>query len=47
MELKEHEKAVKYYEMWLAVEPDNADAKAGLAKTKAELTREGWNKDAH
>jgi tetratricopeptide (TPR) repeat protein len=36
MELKQWEKAAKYYEMWLKVEPNNGDAKAGLEKAKAE-----------
>ena len=32
MELKQWDKAAKYYKMWLKVEPDNANAKAGLEK---------------
>ena len=39
MELEQYDKAGKYYEMWLNVEPDNADAKAGLEKAKAALNR--------
>jgi beta-lactamase regulating signal transducer with metallopeptidase domain/tetratricopeptide (TPR) repeat protein len=39
MELKDYDKAVKYYKMWLKVEPDNADAKAGLQKAKSEKTK--------
>ena len=29
--------AIKYYQMWLAVEPDNANAKSGLDKAKTAL----------
>ena len=36
LELKRYDKAAKYYQMWLDVEPDNADAKAGLEKAKAQ-----------
>lgn len=35
MELKQYDKAVRYYQMWLKVEPDSAEAKQGLAKAKA------------
>ncbi len=37
MEMKEYDKAVKYYKMWLKVEPNNQDAKAGLKKAKAQM----------
>ena len=36
LELKRYDKAAKYYQMWLDVEPDNADAKAGLEKARAQ-----------
>jgi bla regulator protein BlaR1 len=38
MELKQFDKAAEYYRMWLKVEPDNADAKAGLEKAKSQKT---------
>jgi beta-lactamase regulating signal transducer with metallopeptidase domain/ketosteroid isomerase-like protein/Tfp pilus assembly protein PilF len=38
MELKDYDKAEKYYKMWLKVEPDNANAKAGLEKAKLTKT---------
>jgi Tfp pilus assembly protein PilF len=34
VELGRHAEAVKYYEMWLKAEPDNAGAKAGLEKAR-------------
>ena len=34
MEKKEYDKATKYSEMWLKVEPDNAQAKAGWEKAR-------------
>ncbi len=37
MELKEYDKAIKYYQMWLKVEPDNTQAQTGLEKAQAAL----------
>lgn len=34
VELGRHAEAVKYYEMWLKAEPDNAQVKAGLEKAR-------------
>jgi len=36
-ELKQYDRAAKYYEMWLKVEPNNADARAGLKRVKAAI----------
>ena len=37
MELKDYDKAIKYYNMWLAVEPGNAGARSGLEKAQAAI----------
>ena len=34
MERQEYDKAARYYEMWQMAEPDNSEAKTGLAKAK-------------
>jgi len=38
MELKDYGKAEMYYEMWLNVEPDNSDVRAGLERAKLAKT---------
>jgi cytochrome c-type biogenesis protein CcmH/NrfG len=40
MDAREYEKAVRYYEMWLRAEPNNADARAGLERAKAGLEKQ-------
>jgi len=39
--LKQYDKAVKYYEMWLKAEPNNTDAKAGLQKARSQANAVG------
>ncbi len=34
MELEQYDEAIRYYEMWLKVEADSAEAKAGLEKAR-------------
>ncbi len=37
MEGKKYDEAIKYYEMWLKIEPDNTDAKEGLKRAKSPI----------
>ena len=38
-ELGQNEKAIQYYQMWLKAEPNNKEARQGLEKAKAAVTK--------